>query len=126
MTGSKITPQDTYCHFIGSGALTWSWYTDVAATGDTDPLAPADDWSVTFALPDDEEDTPGKRYTLDHASLMRAVHAIVRGQGKGINPHGIVRKECRAFLADPSDCDFDAGSADCVMQVAAFGEVIYV
>jgi hypothetical protein len=119
------TPNDTNSTFIGSGALSWDWYQEIDCTGGANTLEPSDDWAVTFALPSEDEDTPGKRYTLDHRSIMRAVNMIVRTDVKGVNPHGAVRRECRAFLSDPDECDFDAATADCVMQVAAFGEVVY-
>lgn len=126
MTLAKITPQDTNMVFIGSGALSFPWYLEIATTGDANTLEPTDDWSVTFALPAEDEETPGKRYTLNHKAIMRAVSKIVHGGVRGIERTGTVREQCRILRRDGAEeCDFDAGTADCVMQVAALGEVIY-
>lgn len=125
MKTNKITPQDTYSLFIGSGALSFPWYEMIAFNNIGDDIDPPDNWSVTFELPREFAENEGKRYTLDHASIMRTVHRIVRGNQKGINPNGAVRKECRIMLKDVEDCDFDAGTADCVLQAVAFDDVPY-
>lgn len=125
MTTGKITPQDTYSIFIGSGALTYPWYEMIAFNNMSEDIDPLDDWSVTFALPREFEENEGVRYELNHAGIMKAVHQIVRGKAKGVHPNGLVRKECRTLLKDVEDCDFDADLADCVLQVVAFNEVIY-
>jgi len=125
MSGSKITPQDTYSIFVGSGALSYPWYEMIAFNNMGEDIDPLDDWSVTFELPSEFAENEGKRYTLSHALIMRTVHKIVRGAQKGISLNGEVRKECRAMLRDVEDCDFDAGTADCVLQAAAFDDVIY-
>lgn len=125
MSGSKITPQDTYSIFIGSGALQYPWYEMIAFNNVGDDIDPPDNWSVTFELPREFTENENKRYTLDHASIMRAVHKIVRGVARGVHPNGLVRKECRTLLRDVEDCDFDADLADCVLQVVAFNSVNY-
>ena len=120
-----ITPQNTFDIFIGSGALNYPWFDEVSFTGFVDGEA-QDDWSVTFSLPREfEDDEPGKRYTLNHRRIMRTVHMIARGLQKGINPNGPVRQQCRIMLKDVDYCDFDAGTADCVLQATAFNDVVY-
>lgn len=125
MTASKITPQDTFSIFIGSGALSYPWYDEISFNNTGDDIDPPDNWSVTFELPREFAESKGKRYTLNHKLIMQTVHKIVWGQQKGINPNGVVRKECRIMLRDVEDCDFDAGTADCVLQAVAFNDVVY-
>lgn len=120
-----ITPQNTFDIFIGSGALSSPWYEEISITG-SEFGEVTDDWSMTFSLPREfEDDEPSTRYTVTHKLIMRTVRKIVRGEQKGINPNGEVRKECRTMLKDVEDCDFDAGTADCVLQAVAFDDVVY-
>lgn len=128
----KITPGDTATIFIGSGALTYSWYEGVELRG-IDHVGTSDDWALTFAAPDDVDRAGATfdgesttRLRVDHESIMRAVRKIVDGRADGINENGVVRAECRKLIFKGADeVDFDAGTADCVIQVAAFGECIY-
>lgn len=122
---NKITPQETFNMFIGSGALSFPWYDEISFNNTGDDIDPPDNWSVTFELPREFAENEGKRYTLNHRRIMRTVHMIVRGLQKGINPNGEVRQQCRAMLRDVEDCDFDAGTADCVLQATAFNDVVY-
>lgn len=124
MTTNKVTAQDTFSIFIGSGALSFPWYESVAFHNTGDDIDPPDNWSVTFELPREYAENESKTYTLDHASIMRVVHKIVRGRQAGIT-NGETRKQCRAMLKDVEDCDFDACSADCVLQAVAFNDVVY-
>jgi hypothetical protein len=119
-----ITPQNTFDIFIGSGALNYPWFDELSFTGFVDGEA-QDDWSVTFSLPAEFGENEGKRYTVSHKLIMQTVHKIVRGQQKGVNPNGDIRRECRTMLRNVDDCDFDAGMADCVLQAVALNDVVY-
>lgn len=122
-TMPEITSQDTGDVFIGSGALSYSWWELVEMQGISHPDN-ADDWHVTVTVLDD--DTPGKRYTFNHAEIMKAVRKIAAGRVPGLPSDGITVRECRTFIFDgPEESDFDAESADNVLQVVAFGEVVY-
>lgn len=121
----KVTPQDTFGIFIGSGALSYPWFADVEITGFHGDEA-SDDWSVTFCLPPEEQDEKGKRYTLDHKSIMRKVHKIVRGTQRGFGSGETpTRRECRLLITNIDECDFDANAADCVLQAVAFDDIVY-
>lgn len=115
-----VTAQDTYDIFIGSGALAYSWYQDIAE-GSTE----ADPWSVTFT--EDGDNGPEGEHTISHKTVMRAVRRIASKDGAEIRALApAVRKECQALVfKGPDDVDFDADMADQVLQVAAFGEVVY-
>lgn len=120
----KITGQETYLMFIGSGALTWEWYSEVGVTGkDTD------EWTLSFRDGAEYADQPekGKQYKITHADVMRAVRKIADGKVGSLTPgNSATVRECRALIFKGVDeTDFDAASADNVLQVAAFGEVVY-
>lgn len=124
----KITPTDTHDTFMGSGALSYPWWRITETTGKAFELDPADDWAVTVREYDPDHDKEGdKLTTFDHKTLNKAVNTLAR-TGKDKKPEGMnpdVLSECRTFIADPNDADFDADAADQVMQYAAFGKVIY-
>lgn len=117
----KATYQDTDDHFLGSGALDFCpWYTNISMTPATD----TESWTLTFTdLADEPAADVATERTITHADIMRAVRAIAGGT---VEVRDEYRKECRLFQFGKLDeCDFDAVSADVVIQVAAFGEIIY-
>ncbi|HVV11598.1 hypothetical protein [Amycolatopsis sp.] len=124
---ATITPQDTCDHFIGSGALSYSWWR-VSRSHGTDTVDAPDDWSVTVREYDPDMDTVGdKAIVFDHKALSRAVNTLAR-TAKDKRPEYLgehVLRECRTFVADPENADFDAAMADEVLQYIAFGKVIY-
>lgn len=118
---TKVTPDDTASHFIGSGALSWEWWQIVSMEGIDFIDTCADDWRVFVTV---EE---YGAFEFNHQVLTRAIRKIAAKEGKNIEflPER-VRKECHKFVfGNLDDVDFDAGDADCVMQVAVFGKVVF-
>lgn len=112
------TAQESYDVFIGSGALEHMWYSEIV---DETPATIGDDWEVSFI--EFGANDPKIRYTLDHKSVMRAVRRIAGKDGPAVSQY--TRKQCLALVFKGADeVDFDAGAADEVLQIAAFGEVI--
>jgi hypothetical protein len=118
-----VTPEQTDTIFLGSGADSYSWYWD--ATVRTDDTG----WTFTFrdGAEDEEHPEQGKAYTLTHKDVMRAARKIVaKGGQQTAKVSDECVRECRTLVfKDPEDCDFDADTADQVLQVAAFGAVVY-
>jgi hypothetical protein len=116
------TFQDTDDHFLGSGALDFHpWYTNISTTDATD----TESWTLTFTDPADEpaDDVAATERTITHADIMRAVGQIADGT---VEMREEYREECQLFESGELDAvDFDAISADVVIQVAAFGKVVY-
>lgn len=125
---STITPHDTNMHFMGSGALSYEWWHVTETVGDAFEQYPAENWSITVREYDPDHGTFGEQLTtFDHKTLMRAINTLARTASDNI-PRGMsdnVLRECRTFIADHEDADFDADSADQVLQFIAFGEVTY-
>lgn len=122
------TPQDTEIHFIGSGALAYSWWNDIDFNygwGDV-----IDNWSI-IGIVDDGETEDGKAFRFTHRSINKAIAEIADLNAldepelrKYVSERVII--ECRSWLFDgPDDCDFDAAMADEVLQYATMGIVIY-
>lgn len=116
-----ITPNDTYTIFIGSGCLSYPWYRDVVAPNE--PSDGATDWVLGFTEYGDNG--PEGPHAITHKDVMRAVRKIGSKDGAELVP-AEARKECHALLFQGADAaDFDADAADVVLQLAAFGEVVY-
>lgn len=126
-----VPERATFDHFIGAGAMQWEWYGRPRYHGVPDQSLDQPDsayvgWAVDFVQTDD--DGPGEARRLDHASIMRAVWQLAWAADPGVRHATVIN--CRLLLATdgedvPDEVDFDADTADTVMQVAAFGEVIY-
>lgn len=63
---------------------------------------------------------------VNHWSLIGAMNAIANPHEPwGVDAGPSAMRESRAFLFDPGHADFDAGTADCVLQVAVYGGVYF-
>lgn len=121
-----ITPDDTASIFVGSGALDYPWYQDVEMTGIDFVDQSAADWSVSLVHVDPDHGTEVASVTINHQTIMKAVRDIIAGKAKGVSTTGETTRQCKALIfKGPDETDFDACSADNVIQVAAFGESIY-
>lgn len=136
---AKIQPAtqyDTHLHIFGSGALVYPWYGEITDTSPDDYLAdPAtyDGWTVTFSEMDicgtaDEHPVhpgarPVRQYILDHAQILKAIKRAAFGNKAKVS--ATCAREARNFLFRRDDTDFDSDTADQIIQVAAFGEVLY-
>lgn len=122
-----ITGTDTWDHFIGSGATFYPWY------GVESHRPERDDWIVRFRDATCPEDK--RVYVLDHKRVMVALLKCARAYLRHVEGTPLYTwcefisvdtlREAYVFLADPDCADFDADTADQVLQVAAFGKVIY-
>lgn len=110
---------------FGSGALTYSWWQG---------------WERAFPWELDEHDEPPAHWAykitaedpmgdgtitafVTHWSLIGAMNAIAHPHEPwGVDAGPAALHECRAFLFDPDHADFDANTADIVLQVAVYGE----
>lgn len=134
MTTSAPTEYDTYVHFAMSGALSYSWYTNIADNKENVSIldeAGHTGWSIALVERGDDEATcrkynipvrPGTAYILDHATLLAAIQRIADTVGLVCRD---ALRECRNFLTDRETADFDADTADQVIQVALFGQIFY-
>lgn len=119
-TMATITAQDTYDHFVGSGALAYPWWTEGESHGCGESSAP-EDWFVELTL--DEFGT--KR--IDHKALKSTINKLARtakdNRPEFMNP--AVLRECSRMLKDPADVDFDSDMADQVLQFIFAKHVVF-
>ncbi|MBF6085185.1 hypothetical protein IU485_27815 [Nocardia cyriacigeorgica] len=90
---------------------------------DSNDEAP-DGWvySVSYLDPDDEDEERVLKKDIRHADLMRAARKII-DKDFVVNPD--IRKEAQLMIFNPDECDIDAGAADCILQVAVLGDIVY-
>lgn len=125
----KVTPAETLTHFFGAGAQAYSWYvtynltTVVADAEDSRSWDDATDWSCVFTMEDPDADGT-KRYTVTHADVMRAIRAI-SGKARPKHTSDACVRACKDMIFQTDEADFDAATADEVLQVAMFGQVVY-
>lgn len=109
------TQEDSYIVFIGSGALSFSHYNEVAInSGDGD----CNGWLVTWT-----DSNTGEFYRVNHRRIIAALNKMIRNK----ELRGDWKKECWNFLLDSrrDEVDFDAVSASAVIETASYGEVVY-
>jgi hypothetical protein len=117
-------PQDTFDHTIGAGALQWSWWLDAKTTG-IDGDGQADDgWTVALTVDDGPESAPTTTVVLGHSEIMSAARKIMAGNA-GRFVSDATRVACRDLIFAADEADFDANTADELLQVAVLGEVVF-
>jgi hypothetical protein len=121
---AKFSHAEVYDTFIGSGALSYPWWGGVSAECGIDDNGDAHEgWTmeVVCGAPDDEKDL--RVVTFSAPVIFVALSACARGDLESVSQE--LSDECALFILRPECTDFDAASADSVLQVAAFGEVIF-
>lgn len=114
-----VTAEFTDDAFLGSGALDYSWYQQIIIDEETDT-----NWTLTFSDLDSEP-VKGEqaRYTVTHKTVLEAVAMIATEQKDASED---CRDNCQLMIDGLLvEVDFDSDTADQVLQVAAFGEIIY-
>lgn len=111
---NELTPAEAerFSAIMGACGTMWSWWRDVEYHGG-DWDRPSD---ITFTIEDPEGET-GEEVIVKRVSpkqIVRALGTAVRTvpSMKHIDPYG-------------EDLDLDAGDADCVLQIAVLGDVVY-
>ncbi|MFJ8699478.1 hypothetical protein [Streptomyces ardesiacus] len=115
-----ITQQDTYDHIFGSGFDMYGWWGIIRPEWDQREPAPHG-WSVLVSV--ETGDHVWRDILVTHSVILSAMRKLATGDVKYATDS--VAEACRDFLNDPEDADFDAGTADEVMQMATLGEVVY-
>lgn len=119
--------RETYEVVTGSSAEMWDWYESFRAEpawphmGVPDSSSYWDGWTVTGRIVYYEDDAVD--FTIGHGDVVRAMQRIADGEITYASTG--VTENARLFLSDPDMADFDAGTADEVIQVAVLKEVIF-
>ncbi len=128
--GTDATREDIHDHIIGSGALTYSWYWETLRYK---PVTfNDDDWNVTLLMDDPEYPDETISAYLDSETILDMARNLVNDTG--IGEHGEsanykvsqdCRRQCELLFEDPDEVDFDADTADQLIQCIAYGEVVF-
>lgn len=119
---TEFKESDVFDHFIGSGALAWEWWHETGHSGIDERGDAADGWhiEVEFGVDGEDEVYP---MVLDAHRIWKAIAACASGHLSTVS--STLAEECTLFILRPEHVDFDADTADQVLQVAACGKVVY-
>lgn len=110
-----LTTEDLDDIILGSGALSYPWWLAARGTAEHDGA-----WIITSSDPDDRDSAP-VTLIVTPDMIVKAMRAIIRKDNLvavGVGPRQTIKDQ---ILSE----DIDADGADCVLQTAFFGEVIY-
>lgn len=126
-------PADTALSIFGACAQDYDWYAAVKSDFEHgDDFDAPDDWSYTVTMYNDADAPSMSDVTtvrINHTVIMRTARKIVnRGYDTlpdYARPSNACREACKALIFDVDSADFDADTADQVLQLAVLGEVRY-
>jgi len=119
---NTATPQDTFDHMIGSGALSYEWWHAVDVNGvKANGYDAEDDWSAVISA--DNGDGGEATVTINHAAVLKAARAVIAKPPRFASD-ALVR-ECRHLVFNADETDFDANSADELLQIMVLGEIVF-
>jgi hypothetical protein len=116
------SPQDTYDHIFGSGATSYSWWRGLKTEDiDLETFKVEDGWSVLVTC---EDGNDGRRsVVVDHHAIMRYARRLISEPPQYAGD--AVIRECKHLLFNAEETDFDADSADQLLQFIVLGEIVF-
>jgi hypothetical protein len=116
------SPQDTFDSLFGSGAMMYSWWIDAEFTGiDSGGHIQTIDWTAKVTADDGNDGETVA--TIDHKAILKAARQVMKARPEYASD-ALVR-ECRNLIFDADELDFDANSADEILQVIVLGEIVF-
>lgn len=133
--GRQATPANTCELIMGSGATSFEWYHGHGAMYlyELGSSTPRDDWSVTLLMEDPEDSDDSLAVTVNHEAVMQTAQWVVDNQryrrvqkftGSYEAWSETLERQCRNLLDDAGEADFDAASADELLQLLAYDHVV--
>lgn len=119
----SATPKDTYDHMFGSGATQYEWWLSVKAGPGMDLAAEPipNDWSIIVTIDDGNDGIKSREVT--HAVVMRAARQFMNKKPQYSSDSA--REACKDLVFNADECDFDAASADELLQFILLDEIVY-
>src|SRR6516225_7247098 len=109
---------------LGAGGLSYYWWQSVDVTGAPDDEA-TDDWAAELVCEDGNEDF--KTVTISHSSVIETAKKLTalwlsdpEAAENAVGQEALLNAARLIFA--PDECDFDAGTADCLLQYMVLGE----
>ena len=114
--------QDTFDHMLGAGALGYEWWHAVDTTGvEPNGYDATPEWSAKITA--DNGDGGEVTTTINHKAVLKAARQVMASPPKYASD-ALVR-ECRHLIFDADETDFDACSADELLQFMVLGEIVF-
>jgi hypothetical protein len=114
------TPQDTWDQIFGSGATNYPWWLKIKFTGVHDGKVEPD-WSCEVTCDDGMDDR--KTTVVNHAVIMKAARYVISHDIQFMGQ--AAKRSCRNLVFDADEADFDAVSANNLLQYIVLGEVVF-
>lgn len=126
---TEVTQREVFDHVFGSGALDYPWYGSVRYQNDLAETAwktseECDGWEFVIAMEDPNTGEFESRL-FNHSVLLQALHRAADQSRPVRYLERMTSREAQVLLEEPEHADLDASAADEILQIAAFGEVVY-
>ncbi len=116
MTIKSANYQDTFDIVIGSGSLSYEWWHRAEVWNED-----TDIWAVRLTA--DSGNEGESTVVINHALVMKTARAIIESTPKYAS--SALLRECRNLVFNSDEVDFDACSADELLQVMVLGEIVF-
>jgi hypothetical protein len=121
---ASAKPQDTYDHIFGSGFETWDWWRKIEElTGTEDGNHVTADYMIQVTIEDPKHEDAELVMAFGHDRIIESCWKIILDVPKYMGPDCV--RNCGALLFNADDADFDAASADELVQYIMLGSVEY-
>ena len=82
-----------------------------------------EDWAIEITCETGRDDDGTKTATISHKVVMAAARRFLKNRPSYSSRSAIAA--CAALLLDVSECDFDAGTSDELLQFIVLGEIVF-
>ncbi len=119
----SATPEDTFDHTIGAGALSFEWWHGVTPVVTANGAGVPGNWEYLITADNgmDGETTA----TLNHAAVMKAARKIANDKGDIKYLSESAKRECRNLIFNADEADLDACISDELLQFIVLGEIVF-
>lgn len=126
--------QGSYDSIFGSGATGYGWWEEFSPMHPvTKDGAVPSYWGYRVKFEDADDEGPVQEAEVYHQTLLDVMEKIANGEFDDRDEMApgrtaiseTAKAECIVFLADPDSADFDADTADQVLQCIAYGGVVF-
>ena len=94
------------------------WAERVRVTDDADDQLRE---SISF-IREDDESYPAERFTVNHEDVVRGIQKLLNGE---VHVNAAIREYIHRGVITNDAGNIDSDAADCIVQAAAFGDVVY-
>jgi len=117
------TPQETFDHLMGAGALQYGWWVEYKPTGVDADGTVTGDWTAELTCETGDDDPASKTAVISHQVIMAAARKVMAELPQYASE--TMQGECAHLVFDADAADFDAGTSDELLQFMVLGEIVF-